>query len=220
MADKLTPTGRISKALTRAEMYLGKGASIPRGSRRRVVEITYDQMLRQMTLIPSLLDKSVCNYAIALRQNALRIFGESFKSKRFYSANSKPWKPITEGTWRLRLYHQDKYDRQSVGARDEILREFGYLKGSIRVRDEKNVMNIGLTKYTIWTDPESFKSPVHKGFVYAGIHNNPGMGDTYGRRFGAKKVVRRQFMGHSSYQANFIRLYQNNYLFHSIFLDT
>ena len=219
MADKLTPTGRVSKASTRAEMYFGKGTVAPSGSKRRVVEITYDQMMRQMTLVPSLLEKSVWEWAACLRNSATSIFDKSFDNKRFYSANSKPWKPITDGTWKMRLYHKDKYDRTSVGSRDMILKEFGYLRKSIKVKDEKNVMGIGVTKFTIWTDPDEFKSPVHKGFVYAGVHNNPSKNDTYGLRYGAKKAVRRQFMGHSTYQESRIRMYQNNYLFHSIFRD-
>ena len=166
-------------------------------------------------LLPSIADKAFIQYTIALSQRALVIFSHSFERKRFYSANGKPWKPITDTTWKMRQYHSKKFGIKCA-SREQILREFGFLKNSLEIK-KMPMGSIGIYRRTVWTNPERFKSRVHRGFIYAGVHNNPDRGDTYGTKFGRKRAVQRQFMGHSTYMDSFIARYSDHYLFSEIF---
>ena len=216
MADNLTPTGRVSKAQTRSELLFGKGRStLPPAFRGRKINLTMEEFVNMIRLLPSVADKAFLQYTVALSQRALVIFSHSFESRRFYSSNGKPWKPITDTTWKMRQYHSKKFVRKCA-SRDQILRDFGVLTNSLEIKGTP-MGGVGIYRRTVWTNPEKFNSPIHHGFVYAGVHNNPGRGDTYGTKFGRKRAVRRQFMGHSTYMDSFITRYSDRYLFSEIF---
>ena len=62
-----------------------------------------------------------------------------------------------------------------------------------------------------------FTSGVRANASYAGFHNDPRPGETYGTHYGAKPVTRRQFMGHSTLIDDFIMTYEQAYLFDTVF---
>lgn len=216
MANNLTPTGRVSKAKGRGELLMGSGGELPAAFRGRKVNMTMDEFVNHIRLLPGMADKAFVKYVVALSKRALVIFDHSFKEHRFYSANGKPWKPITDTTWKLRQYHAKKYGKK-LSPREHKLEEFGYLRGSIEIDKSTLSSGGGLYRRKVWTNPEKFRSPVHNGFVYAGVHNDPNRSDTYGTRFGRKRAIKRQFMGHSTYMDDFMTRYASRYLFDEIF---
>ena len=99
-----------------------------------------------------------------------------------------------------------------------MLMEYGDMFKSIQIHSLKTS---GMRGYGVYTNPEAYTHGKRKGFVYAGIHNNPSRSDTYGDGFhGAitpKRVIKRQFMGHSSYIEDFIRSNIGRYMFYEVF---
>lgn len=139
------------------------------------------------------------HWKYVLAQRALKVFQDSFELKRFNSAGEPKWRPNTRNTY-LKRVHKGTWP----GA-GRLMEESGDLKKSLQVTKR------GLSDYAVTTGPG------HNGRMYAGVHNNPKPGMTYGRIFGAQPVTRRQFMGNSTKIDDFIAVYQSRYLFDMVF---
>ena len=160
--------------------------------------------------------KNSHNFAIILSLRAQKIFQQSFKYRRFYSAGASKWPDLTENTMKRRIKNG------TWPGAGGILREFGDMYKSIKQRD---VASGG----QVYTDPSEYKPHTYKNgktrrsICYAGIHNNGWeMGMTYGTGVGGKRaavpVKQRQFMGHSTYLFNFANSIMGVYLFDEVFL--
>lgn len=133
-----------------------------------------------------------------LSQRALAVFKESFKLKKFNSYGGEKWKRNTEWTVKKR-----KWKGTWPGA-NKLMQETNALYNSLKTEAKNGV-------YSVVT-----------GVRYAGIHNDPEPGWTYGDGFGGKysppkPVTKRQFMGHSTKIDQFIRMYERRYLFDTVF---
>lgn len=151
-------------------------------------------------------------WKMVLAQRALAVFKESFIMKRFNSKGGKPWKSISRWTREKRRHTKGTvklgWGKTSVRShwpgKGGLMRETDYLMNSL-----KYVEGMG------WT---GVRASAH----YAGVHNCPKPGMTYGNGFGGlfsppKPVVQRQFMGHSTKIDDFIMEYEDKYLFSTIF---
>lgn len=167
-------------------------------------------------------EKSAVNFAIVLSLRAQKIFQESFKYKRFYSADGSAWPELSENTKKNRIRHKTWPKASGFNGTGGILQEFGDLYNSIKQRKEGK-------GGSVYTDPSEFKPHVYpngktrRSICYAGVHNNGGeMGMTYGNGFGGKRpttrVKQRQFMGHSTYLFDFARQIARTYLFDDVFV--
>lgn len=136
-------------------------------------------------------------HVLALR--ALKIFQESFELKRFNSDGEPRWRPNTRNTY-LKRVHKGTWP----GA-GRLMMESGALQKSL------HVVKRGIDDYAVTTGPAA------NGRIYAGVHNNPKSGMTYGRIFGAQPVTQRQFMGHSTKIEEFMATYEKKYLFDMVF---
>lgn len=129
-------------------------------------------------------------FEVDMAKVAEKVFKESFDQRKFRTRGAKPWKPLAPYTVRQRARYGTSPSR--------ILVDTGTLKKSI-----KAVPNEG----RVIIDPSVYSgSRRHKGFVYAGIHNDP-------KYFGARNVMarnhevpQRQFMGHSSVLRDYGRM--------------
>lgn len=140
------------------------------------------------------------HWRIVLAKRALHIFQQSFEMKRFNSKGAVHWKSISRWT-----VHKRKRRGTWPGA-NKLLQEYNNLYNSL-----KEVPSIN-----------RFTSGVKATSGHAGYHNDPRPGDTYGDGFGGrfsppKPIVRRQFMGHSTLIDDFISVYENKYMFYTIF---
>lgn len=229
----------------------GKGSDIQLrpGLNRKVVKLTPEQFATHVAGLSSALDRAALDYTVAFRRRALVVFDRSFKYNRFYNDGSTQWAPITDGTWRNRLYHmrgiyditQKKYRTRKKGEskdayylnkgnaigfykqktdRNQILREFGFLKRSL---SEMSVSTTSPFIQSVYVDRAiAMRNPIHREVAaqYAAWHNSPGPNQHYGKT--GVKYKKRQFMGHSSYlvgPGGFIERYEKRYLFDAVFGD-
>lgn len=137
-------------------------------------------------------------YVLVLR--AQKIFQESFELKRFNSDGTAKWRANTRNTYLKRVR---KYTWPGAG---KLMQEYGDLQKSIIVKEKGANGN-----------PVVTTAPIHGGKIFAGVHNNPSPGMTYGNIFGRKPVTQRQFMGHSTKIDEFMLRYQQRYLFDMVF---
>lgn len=129
-----------------------------------------------------------------LAHRALKVFQESFELKKFNSDGEKSWRHITKWTKQKRKWH-------------------GYWPNTNRLLQETNKLYKSL---------HIEKNKVVADAPYAGYHNDPENGMTYGNGFGGKYsppklIKRRQFMGHSTKMEEFALTYIDRYLFDNIF---
>ena len=207
-------------AKDRAGYLLGKGSTLPDGFRAKNVELTWKEFQAQIQHIPQMLDVAVLNYTVAVAKRALVVFQHSFKEKRFYSGDGETWPALSDFTIKKRVR------RGTWPGRCGMMQEYGVLADSLKLKSESGINYSNrptstLFQESVWTHPNQFGlSKYHKGFCYAGIHNNP-EGHTYGNGFGGKitprPVKKRQFMGFSTYIDQFEEQYIDRYLFHQIF---
>lgn len=165
-----------------------------------IQKLTPEQLMAQIKELPIKLDVSTLNFTVDVRQKAMDTFHQSFKYHRFYSARSERWQDWTENTRKKRIANHTW--------KNGLLREYKTMYESLNVErgdryDQRTVEHI--IRQRVFTNPAKYYTSTnpHRGFCYAGIHNNPGPGDTYGNGFGGKrrvvKAVQRQFMGFSTY---------------------
>lgn len=178
-----------------------------------VVKLTQKQFEDQLKKIPHLLDSRVLDFEQKSIEYARKVFENSFKYQRYYSAGGEKWKKLSDTTIKKRMRKKTWHNRKN------ILNEYGTLMNSLVITDK----SLGLTrphffKKRVYTAPEKFNVSTnpHKGFCYAGIHNNP-YGDTYGTAFGGKPAIQRQFMGYSTYIDKFMDKNIDRYLFDKVF---
>lgn len=138
------------------------------------------------------------HWRMVLARRALAVFQESFTLKRFNSDGERNWKRITPWTRKKR-----KWKGTWPGA-GKLMQETNALFKSLHIENS------------------TLTSSVVASARYAGIHNDPEPGMTYGNGFGGKysppkPVTKRQFMGHSTKIDEFIAAYEKNYLFDTVF---
>lgn len=156
------------------------------------------QLYRHLISVAHQIPIATEHWRMVLARRALAVFQESFTLKRFNSDGERNWKNITPWTRRKR-----KWKGTWPGA-GKLMQETNALFKSLHVEDG------------------AFTSSVVASAHYAGIHNCPESGMTYGNGFGGKyappkPVTQRQFMGHSTKIDEFIVAYEKNYLFDTIF---
>lgn len=157
-----------------------------------------NQLYRHLIVVAHQIPIATEHWRMVLARRALAVFKESFVLKRFNSDGAKKWKPNTRWTRRKR-----KWKGTWPGA-GKLMQETNTLFKSLHVVDTP------------------LASSVVAGARYAGVHNSPERGMTYGNGFGGrfsppKPVTQRQFMGHSTKIDEFIAAYEKSYLFDTIF---
>lgn len=158
------------------------------------------EMVLQLTIATHQVSIASEHYRIVLAQRALKIFQDSFTLKRFNSAGSTRWEALTKWT-------RNKRKRMGYWPNtNKTLQETNYLYNSLECLPTIN----------------AFTSGVRANAKYAGFHNDPRPGETYGNGWGGKfsplkPVTRRQFMGHSTLLDDFIHVYEKAYLFDTVF---
>lgn len=153
------------------------------------------------------------NFSVILSLRAQKIFQDSFKYKRFYSADGAAWAPLKPSTIKKR---QRKRTWPGAGG---MLREYGDMYKSVKARRGDKGKFIG----SVYTDPSDYvrhnytdrygMSRVDKRgvFCYAGLHNEGG------RIRGKYRLPKRQFMGHSTYLLDFALQQADRYFFFNVF---
>lgn len=145
---------------------------------------------------------------VAIIHRAMIVFKTSFKMQKFHSAGTPKWHPLSPYTLAMRR-------RRYLSATKKA--ESNKEKKAIPIPGEKILIDTGkLSKglkmdkkgYRIYTDPD----------VWYGFLHNEGRG----RYWKGKKMIQRQFMGHSTYldiTHPFIDSIVTRYLFDSVFLS-
>lgn len=160
-------------------------------------------------------DKQLLDFLVATAKYSRETFINSFRYKKFYSANGTKWKELSEFTIKKRK-------RKGTWPGRGILEDSGTLRQSILFDLSKDIVAPHIFRQKLYTNPKLFdnsKNP-HRPMCYAGIHNDPSSSDTYGNGFGgrpAKKVVQRQFIGYSTYIDKFMDKNIDKYLFDNVF---
>lgn len=167
------------------------------------------EWIRQIQISKHQLSINAEYFRIAVGYRAQKVFQDSFKYQKFWASGSQPWAPLSTFT---------KKKRAKRGTGTRILKEYGDLYESIKMDENASK---GLTR--IYTDIVKANPEHHKkhSICYAGYHNDPRPGDTYGNGWGKrrpKQYIRRQFMGHSDKIDSFAARIMKRYLFDSVFL--
>lgn len=162
-----------------------------------VIQIDKRQFYRHLIMVAHQLPIATEHWKLVLAHRALTVFKESFKLKRFNSNGTSRWKVNTEWTRKKR-----KWKGTWPGA-GKLMQETNALFKSLHISKTPFVGVVAEARY-------------------AGVHNNPEPGMTYGNGFGGrysppKPVTQRQFMGHSTLIDDFIATYERRYLFDTIF---
>ena len=155
----------------------------------------FKRLVLQMTIAAHQLPIAAEHWRFVLAQRALKVFQDSFIMKKFNSKGASRWQANTKWTVRKR-----KRKKTWPGA-NKLMQETNALYESL--------------EYIPAVAP--FTSGVRANASYAGFHNDPRPGETYGTHYGAKPVTRRQFMGHSTLIDDFIMTYEQAYLFDTVF---
>lgn len=158
------------------------------------------------------------NYTIILSLRAQKIFQDSFKYKKFYSAGGNAWRPLEKSTIKKR---ERKGTWPGAGG---MLREYGDMFRSIKV--SKGSVKRGGVKFNgsfITTDSSEYTRHSYTNrhgqnivdkrgvFCYAGLHNEGG------KIRGGRKLPKRQFIGHSTYLFKFAIAQADRYFFFNVF---
>lgn len=158
----------------------------------------HNQLYQHIVSVAHQIPIATEHWRMVLARRALAVFQESFILKRFNSDGERDWKKISPWTRKKR-----KWKGTWPGA-GKLMQETNALFKSLHVKDS------------------TLTSSVVASAHYAGIHNCPEPGMTYGNGFGGKyappkPVTKRQFMGHSTKIDEFIVAYEKNYLFDTVF---
>ena len=174
---------------------------------------TFAWLRKHLIGVVERINVNALNYTVILSLRAQKIFQDSFKYKKFYSASGSPWEPLAESTIKKR---QRKRTWPGAGG---MLREYGDMFKSIKVRNSSGKGFIG----GVYTDPSEYvqhhyintngKRIVDKRgiFCYAGLHN------AGGKIRGGHRLPKRQFMGHSTYLFEFALAQADRYFFFNVF---
>lgn len=158
------------------------------------------ELYLQMTIAAHQMTIAVQHYRFVLTQRAYKIFQDSFELKKFNSAGEVRWTANTKWTVKKRK------KRKTWPGANRLMQEYNNLYKSMKYVASVN----------------SFTSGVKVDASYAGFHNDPRPGETYGNGFGGifsppKRVTRRQFLGHSTLIDDFVAAYEQVYLFDTVF---
>lgn len=164
--------------------------------------MSFNQFYMQIVSIAHQIPIATSNWKLVLAHRALAVFRQSFTLKRFNSDGAKKWPLNTAWTRKKR---KSKKPSTWPGA-NRLMQETNALYKSIKL----------MNTFTF--------TGVTASARYAGVHNCPTTGMTYGNGFGGiftppKPVTQRQFMGHSTEIDKFIATYERRYLFDTIFRE-
>ena len=189
-AFKAVPDKKFTKGFTMAWL------------RQHLIRVGEDIMIASM------------NFTIILSLRAQKIFQDSFKYKKFYSAGGDAWQPLEKSTIKKR---ERKRTWPGAGG---MLREYGDMFRSIKSVQGRKGAFVGTF---IHTDPDEYTQHRYTNrhgqtivdkrgvFCYAGLHNEGGK-IRYGR-----KLPKRQFIGHSTYLFEFALEQADRYFFFNVF---
>ncbi len=174
----------------------------------KVKGLTFAWLKQDLKRIIEKIEVNSQNFVVVLTLRAQKIFQDSFKYRKFYSADGKAWPQLQDSTIRRRV------KRGTWPGAGGMLREYGDMYESIQRKEYKAS---GLFGRTVFTDSSYYKSHNDKRgrFCYAGIHNEPAIG-----RGAVKKrngMPQRQFIGHSTYLLDFAIKQADRYFFYDIF---
>lgn len=158
------------------------------------------------------------NYTIILSLRAQKIFQNSFKYKKFYSADGDSWQPLAKSTIKKR-------ERKGTWPGDGgMLREYGDMFRSIKTLKGSITRNgVKFNGSFVNTDPKEYVQHSYTNrhgqsitdkrgvFCYAGLHNEGG------KIRGGRKLPKRQFIGHSTYLYEFALAQADRYFFFNVF---
>lgn len=178
---------------------------------------TFAWLRKHLIGVAEKIEINAMNFTVILSLRAQKIFQDSFKYKKFYSASGSPWEPLAESTIKKR---QRKHTWPGAGG---MLREYGDMFASIKVRRGAGKKFIG----GVFTDVNEYADHAYTGkhgrkyadkrgyksgiLCYAGLHN------AGGRVRGGHRLPKRQFMGHSTYLFEFALAQVDRYLFFNVF---
>ena len=175
--------------------------------------LTFAWLRKHLMGVVERIEVNALNYTVILSLRAQKIFQDSFKYKKFYSADGSSWEQLQDSTIKKR---QRKHTWPGAGG---ILREYGDMFKSIQVRRGSGKRFVG----GVYTDTDAYKQHKYTDkngksrvdrrgvFCYAGLHNEGG------RIRGGHRLPKRQFIGHSTYFFEFAYKQADRYLFFNVF---
>ena len=179
--------------------------------------LTFAWLRKHLMGVVERIEVNALNYTVILSLRAQKIFQDSFKYKKFYSADGSSWEQLQNSTIKKR---QRKHTWPGAGG---ILREYGDMFKSIQVRRGSGNKFMG----GVYTDISKYKEHEYidkkgqsrldrrglksKILCYAGLHNEGG------RVRGGHRLPKRQFIGHSTYFFEFAYKQADRYLFFNVF---
>ena len=208
---------RINRQFTKAE-YKKQPFSALNAKKGGVGVIDGRSFAKHVFMVREKLSMNAQNFAVILSLRAIKIFQDSFKYKRFYSADGDKWQDLDPKTIKKRKR------RGTWPGAGGMLMESGDMFQSVY---NYKMLNDGIVTYgvRVFTDPKDYHSRKYVGkrkfsrgkvsvmrrFCYAGLHNNGG----YIR--GGHRLPKRQFMGHSTYLFDYANRQITKYLFYDVF---
>lgn len=188
------------KVKGRSSYYTKKSWETKFFAKGETVELrNLQEIALQLSIASHMSEVQMAHWKFVLAERARKIFQDSFVLKRFNSDGAVKWRYNTRSTYTKR---RKKGTWPGAGG---LMMETGALQKSIKVK------KIHSNDYVVTTTPAA------NGRIYAGVHNNPTAGMTYGHIFGAQPVTQRQFMGHSTKIFEFMEAYESKYLFDMVF---
>lgn len=169
------------------------------------------EWIRQIQISIHQLSLNAERFRIAVGHRAIKVFQNSFKHQRLDATGSQKWADLS-------VFTKKKRAKRVTGTR--ILNEYGDLYRSIKIKEQSASGTVKGKVTRIYTDivkanPQHYKK---HSICYAGYHNNPNPGDTYGKWGKRRPYIQRQFIGHSDKIDSFAAMIMKRYLFDSVFL--
>jgi len=180
----LKSDGTIDVGKIRNNMLLGKDRRLFNEFPNKVGSVPFELAIAHLNEIARVrLRPAALQFEVKLAKEAVDVFQRSFVEHKFRDYGSQRWQPLAPYTVKRR--------RKFGTNPNNILVDTGTLKRSIHQVGESG---------RVITDPKMFGTARrHKGVCYAGVHNDPAYFGAYNYASRTHQVVRRQFMGHSSY---------------------
>lgn len=175
---------------------------------------TFAWLRKHLIQVPEKIEINAMNFTVILALRAQKIFQDSFKYKKFYSAKGGAWESLASSTIKKR---QKKGTWPGAGG---MLREYGDMYRSIKITRGRSG---AFTGSVVYTDPKEYTQHQYTNrrgqkiidkrgvFCYAGLHNEGGK-IRHGRR-----LPKRQFIGHSTYLFQFALEQADRYFFFNVF---
>lgn len=159
--------------------------------------------IRQLKVAEHQLVTNAERWRVVFGQRALKVFQESFKYQKFYSAGESRWQELSEFTKRKRAH------KKPPTWPGKILVDTGSLLSSLKAPEGQGGPN-GMHRIST------------SDVTYGGYHNDPKRNARY-HKFGkgsgyGKLMVKRKFMGHSTYLHEFAWKYMDRYFLDDVFL--